>query len=220
VRVWDMKLLSWNVGGLGGHEKIKVVRSLVKDKNPLILCLQETKLQMCDDRVCSSVWDRQLATFSFCPSQGASRGLLTIWDVTEVEVWSTCNFDHVLSIHGRFIKTNEEFHLFNVYAPCDGGARQLLWEALSTRLQELRGKKVCVCGDFNAVRCREEIRSVVVHGGVTEYVSFNHFIEDNGLIDLPLCGRNFTWFKGDERSISRIVRFLLSKEWCLAWPTC
>jgi len=197
VRVWVMKLLSWNVRGLGGHEKRKEVRSLVKDKNPLILCLQETKLQLCDDRVCASLWDRHSAAFSFRPSQGASGGLLTIRDVSEVEVWSTCSFDHVLSIHGRFIKSNEEFHLFNVYAPCEGGARQLLWEALSARLQELGGKKVCVCGDFNAVRCSEERRSVEVQGGVTGYESFNRFIEDNGLIDLPLYGRHFTWFKGD-----------------------
>jgi len=141
-----MKLLSWNVKGLGGLEKRKEVRLLVKDKNPLILCLQESKLQLCDDRVCAAVWDRSSATFSFRPSQGASGGLLTIWDVSEVEVWSSCSFNHVLSIHGRFIKTNEEFHLFNVYAPCDGGARQELWEALSGRLQELRDQKVCVCG--------------------------------------------------------------------------
>lgn len=220
VRVWVMKLLSWNVRRLGGHVKRKEVRALVKDKNPLILCLQETKLLLCDDRVCSSVWDRQAAAFSFRPSQGASGGLVTIWDVSEVEVWSTCSFEHVLSIHGRFIKTDEEFHLFNVYAPCEGGARQLLWAALSARLQALRSEKVCVCGDFNVVRCPEERRSMGAHGGATEYEHFNQFIEDNGLIDLPLCGRNFTWFKGDGRSMSRIDRFLLSEEWCLAWPNC
>lgn len=55
-----------------------------------------------------------------------------------------------------------------MYAPCDGGARQFLWDALSTRLQVLRGKNVCVCGDFNAVWCREERKSVTVSGGVAE----------------------------------------------------
>jgi exonuclease III len=101
VRVWEMKLLSWNVRGLGSYEKRKEVRSLVKAKNPLVMCLQETKLQMCDVNVCSSLWDRQSVEFSFRPSQGASGGLLTVWDASEVEVWSTSSFDHVLSIHGR-----------------------------------------------------------------------------------------------------------------------
>ena len=40
------------------------------------------------------------------------------------------------------------------------------------------------------------------------------------MIDLPLCGRNFTWFKGDGKSISHIDRFLLSEDWCLVWPNC
>jgi len=40
------------------------------------------------------------------------------------------------------------------------------------------------------------------------------------LADLPLSGRNFTWFKGDGKSMSRIDRFLLSKDWCLVWPNC
>jgi len=48
----------------------------------------------------------------------------------------------------------------------------------------------------------------------------NQFIDGNLLIDLPLQGRNFTWFKGDGKSMSRIDRFLLSEKWCLTWPNC
>jgi hypothetical protein len=49
---------------------------------------------------------------------------------------------------------------------------------------------------------------------------FNQFIDDNGLINLPLCGRRFTWYKGDGTSMSRLDRFLLSEDWCLQWPNC
>jgi len=49
---------------------------------------------------------------------------------------------------------------------------------------------------------------------------FCHFINDNGLIDLPLCGRRFMWFNEDGTSMSRIDRFLLSEDWCLQWPNC
>jgi len=49
---------------------------------------------------------------------------------------------------------------------------------------------------------------------------FNHFIEENVLHDLPLCGRKFTWFKEDSYSMSRIDRFLLYEEWYLEWPNC
>ena len=77
-----------------------------------------------------------------------------------------------------------------------------------------------VCGDFNVVRCVEERRSfssVPQHAGID---GFNTFIDSNLLVDLPLRGRTFTWFRGDGRSMSHIDRILLSENWCLTWPTC
>jgi len=68
-----------------------------------------------------------------------------MWDSLEVEVWSTSSQDHVLLIHGKFIRTNEMFYLFNIYAPCEIRAKQQLWEKLSVKLQLLRGVNVCVC---------------------------------------------------------------------------
>jgi hypothetical protein len=53
-----------------------------------------------------------------------------------------------------------------------------------------------------------------------DHIPFNRFIEDNNLIDLPLIGRKFTWYKGDGLSMSRLDRFLLSGEWCMDWPNC
>jgi len=89
---------------------------------------------------------------------GASGGLLTVWDTLEVEVWSTVSQDNVLIIHGQFIRTNEVFYIFTVYAPCEVRAKQQLWGSLSVRLQLLLGNKVCVCGDFNTTRSQEERR--------------------------------------------------------------
>lgn len=215
-----MKLISWNVRGLGGFEKRKEVRSLVLEKRPFILCLQETKLQVVDGGVVSSLWGDSHCSFSFRPSRGASGGLLSVWNTSEVEVWSSVSRDHTLIIHGRFIKSNEEFYLFNIYAPCDGAARKLLWDSLSLRLQLLRGRKLCVCGDFNDVRCSEERRSVNARYSSLDFSHFNSFTDENSLLDLPLGGRKFTWFKGDGRSMSRLDRFLLSEDWCLAWPNC
>lgn len=215
-----MKLISWNVRGLGGFEKRKEVRSLVLEKRPFIFCLQETKLQVVDGGVVSSLWGDSHCSFSFRPSCGASGGLLSVWNTSEVEVWSSVSRDHTLIIHGHFIKSNEEFYLFNIYAPCDGAARKLLWDSLSLRLQLLRGRKLCVSGDFNDVRCSEERRSVNARYSSLDFSHFNSFIDENSLLDLPLGGRKFTWFKGDGRSISRLDRFLLSEDWCLAWPNC
>jgi len=192
----------------------------VEEKKPLILCLQETKLAVCDDKLNLLMWGDSNHAYSFRPSVGASGGLLTVWDTLEVEVWSSVSQDNVLIIHGKFIRTNEVFFIFNVYAPCEVRARQHLWSTLSVKLQLIQGNKVCVCGDFNAIRRPEERRPLRGAGLSQDLQHFSQFIDDNGLIDLPLCGRRFTWFKGDGTSMSRIDRFLLSEEWCIQWPNC
>jgi len=38
-RVCQMKLVSWNVRGLGGPKKKREVRSLLNEKSPFIVCL-------------------------------------------------------------------------------------------------------------------------------------------------------------------------------------
>jgi len=214
-----MRLLSWNVWGLGGWEKKKEVKELVREKFPLLLC-QETKMQSIDDFVCTSIWGSPNCDYSFSPSVGASGGLLTVWNTSEVEVWASSRGDHFLLIHGQFIKSNVEFHLFNVYTPCDQRAKQTLWTSLGARIQSLGSCNVCLCGDFNSIRSLEERRSVRGSQVVDDYASFNDFIVECVLVDLPLGGRKFMWYKGDGRSMSRLDRFMLSEEWCQLWPNC
>jgi exonuclease III len=215
-----MKIISWNVRGLGGFEKRREVCQLVREKNPFIMCIQESKLSVVDMSVCKSLWRDGNIDFSFQPSRGASGGLVTMWDCQEVEVWASFHFEHVLGIQGRLVKTGAEFTLLNVYAPCDISCQQVLWNNISLRLSTLVNHNVCVCGDFNTVRCEEERRSVGSAGPHAGSAGFNLFVGGNCLIDLPLRGRNFTWYRGDGRSMSRLDRFLLSESWCLTWPNC
>ncbi|GAU48893.1 hypothetical protein TSUD_98840 [Trifolium subterraneum] len=128
--------------------------------------------------------------------------------------------EHVLWCHGRFTKSGEEFSVANVYAPCDDGAKQGLWDSLSARIQSLGRRTVCVCGDFNVVKQVDERRSSRGGSRSLDHIPFNRFIVENNLIDLPLSGRKFTWFKRDGLSMSRLDKFLLSEEWCLVWPNC
>lgn len=72
------------------------------------------------------------------------------------------------------------------YAPCDAIRQQVLWNNISVRLASLTDQNICVCDDFNAVRCIEERRSVgsaCVQAGSAHH---NQFIVDNCLVDLPL----------------------------------
>jgi len=147
-----MKLLSWNIRGLGSAEKRSEVRLLVKEKVMWIVCLQETKLSAFDSSIVTSFWGNSSFNFSFHPSEGASGGLLIMWDTKEVEVWSSVSRTHFLLIHGRFVQSNEEFYLVNVYAPCGSWDKEALSVSLAAQLLLLRGKRVCVCEDCDSFK--------------------------------------------------------------------
>ena len=75
---FSMRILSYNVRGLGGFEKRSEVKKLVSDKKPFVLCLQETKLCTVDDMLVKAIWEIPSTSYSFQPSVGASGGLLTV----------------------------------------------------------------------------------------------------------------------------------------------
>lgn len=215
-----MKVLSYNARGLGGGEKRNEVRRLVCEKHPFVLCLQESKLSTIDDRFIHSIWGGNNFGYSYKPSVGASGGLVTVWDLSVIEVWCSMNIGHALAIKGKVIKTGEVFFLINVYAPCDLERKRALWESLHVLVTNNQDTCLCLCGDFNSVRCLEERKGRSLVFRQLDADLFNNFIEDNFLIDLPICGRLFTWYRGDGVTMSRLYRFLLSDKWCEVWPNC
>lgn len=173
-----------------------------------------------DDQIIQVMWGVGVCSYSFQPSSGASRGLVTIWDCSVVDVWSYMSYNNVLLIRGRMVDTGEEFIIFNVYAPCDFVLKQRLWDRLLPLVLNSDDTCLCLCGDSNSIHSMEEMKGRRVLFRQPDADSFNHFILDGSLIDLPLCGRLFTWYHGDGISMSRLDRFLLSNKWCAVWPHC
>jgi exonuclease III len=216
----SMKIISYNVRGLGGGEKREEVRRLVDEKKPFVLCIQESKWNVVDDRMIKSIWGDTYCGYFFRPSTGASGGLITVWDTSRVEVWSTMSLDNILVIRGKVLPSAEEFVIVNVYAPIDLIAKREVWERLTNLVLNNSNTCICLCGDFNVVCSREERKGRGLVFRQTEDDMFNKFIADCSLIDLPLCGRLFTWYRGDGVSMSRLDRFLLSDKWCETWQNC
>lgn len=109
-----MKVITYNVRGLGGFEKRAEVRRLVQDKHPFVFCLQESKLSVVDKFLIKSLWGSDPCGFSFQASAGASGGLIIVWNTSLVEVWCTLSFQHALNIKGKVILTGQEFIIANI----------------------------------------------------------------------------------------------------------
>ncbi|XP_020223262.1 uncharacterized protein LOC109805546 [Cajanus cajan] len=76
-----------------------------------------------------------------------------------------------------------------------------------------------VCrGDFNAVRVEGERRGVSSYWREDDMKCSDEFIIESELVDLPLVGRKYTWYKINGKCMSRLDRFLVSNAWLSHWP--
>ena len=70
----------------------------------------------------------------------------------------------------------------------------------------------CLVGDFNIIRYPSE--RLGCESFSLAMFAFSDFIESNSLVDLPLEGASFTWFRDSSiPSMSRIDRALVSLDW-------
>jgi len=98
----------------------------------------------------------------------------------------------------------------NVYAPRDTAAKNIMWDWLTPYMLNKNDSCLCVCGDFNSVRSSDDRKCRAFVFRQADADMFNKFIDDTMLIDFPICGRLFTWYRGDGVTMSRLDRFLLS----------
>ena len=95
-----------------------------------------------------------------------------------------------------------------VYGPNGDNQRGAVWEEL-TRMHSRWNTAWCVFGDFNTIRYLSE-RFGCEAFSPAMFV-FSDFIEANYLVDLPLEGALFTWFRDSGTGcMSRIDRTLAS----------
>ena len=98
-----------------------------------------------------------------------------------------------------------------VYGPNDDSQQGALWEEL-TRMHSRWNMTWCVIGDFNIIRYPGERFGCEAFSPAM--FAFSNFIEANYLVDLPLEGASFTWFRDlGTDCMSRIDKTLASVDW-------
>ena len=81
----NLKLLSWNVKGLNEVEKRLQIRNLLRTWKADIVCLQETKCELITRGIVRSIWSCPYIDWLYLGSEGASGGILLVWDKRVVE---------------------------------------------------------------------------------------------------------------------------------------
>ncbi|KAF5760166.1 putative RNA-directed DNA polymerase [Helianthus annuus] len=160
-------------------------------------------------------WGRSILEFEAVESSGRSGGLLTIWDPSVFTRSGVVKNRNYLAIMGNIEMTGETIVVVNVYAQNDPGDRRDLWTELLQLRRSTSGMWVFL-GDFNDVRCPEERLN-------SEFIAinaqfFNHFITEADLVEYQMGGRQYTYMSDNGTKMSKLDRFLVSRDFMSKWP--
>ncbi|XP_022032948.1 uncharacterized protein LOC110934062 [Helianthus annuus] len=153
--------------------------------------------------------------FETVDSSGLSGGLISVWDESIFAVEGNNKHRNFLHVRGKLKGSNRVVNLLNVYAPQGIQAKKEIWDLICDLILSNDGLWV-VCGDFNAVRFREEKRNCSFKPSCAS--NFNSLIYDAGLIEYEMRGRKFTWQSENSQKMSKLDRFLVNSDFFNDWP--
>ncbi|KAL8549861.1 hypothetical protein ACS0TY_008632 [Phlomoides rotata] len=97
----SMKIPSYSIRGAGRRkEKRREVRDMVMNLKIEICCLQETKLEAVDRRLCKLIWGNRACDWACFGSEGNSGGILTLWNPDVFQKSSEWNRRGMVVVNG------------------------------------------------------------------------------------------------------------------------
>ncbi|GKA30033.1 RNA-directed DNA polymerase, eukaryota [Tanacetum coccineum] len=201
--------------GLAQKAKKDWVKELCIKHKVNCLALQETKMESIDLFNIRSCWGNLGFDYVHSDSVGNSGGILCVWDPYSLRKISSTVSDYFVMIRGVWLKTGNNILIISVYVPHDLKEKRMLWDYLNHVIQSWNGE-VVIMGDFNEVRLKSDRFGSVfnVQGANT----FNSFIANAGLEEVPLSGSSFTWCHKSATKMSKLDRFLISKNLLTSCP--
>lgn len=128
-----MRIISFNVRGLGGSIKKSAVRELVVNEKVDFMCVQETKLDRIDDRLAFVLWGNKECDWVFSGAEGASGGLCCLWDKAVFQRTELWGHKGVLGVAG--IWKGIPVNIVNIYAPCNAEGKRRIWAGLEEKMK-------------------------------------------------------------------------------------
>ncbi|KAK8682808.1 hypothetical protein V6N13_055181 [Hibiscus sabdariffa] len=113
-----MRVLSWNVSGLGSSIKRSTIRKVLRQQRIEMVFLVETKLEVVSEAVVKSIWWTDSYSFLVSASVGLSGGIIIIWELGKFDVIDSSIDPNFVLLRGTGCVENWECFMIAVYAPC------------------------------------------------------------------------------------------------------
>ena len=134
-------------------------------------------------------------------------------------MWDRRVFEKIDLVVGSFsvsvllkgVSDGFEWICSGVYGPTNGSLRDAMWAELDSVRSRWDGAW-CLFGDFNVIRYPAE--RLGCNSFSPAMFKFSDFVAKHLLVDLPLVGGEYTWFRDSNNpSMPRIDRVLMSADW-------
>jgi len=215
-----MKIISLDVRGLGGNKKRRYLKELIFKEQVGMVCIQETKCSEFGKENCFNMWGSNEIDWVENGAINNAGGIITVWRRSCFQLSSFFNRNNSSIIEGEWkVGDGVRLTIVNVYSSGSLKEKKLIWDEINACRASQLNKIWCVVGDFNSIITKEERKSLVSGSNYSREIhGFNEFIEKAELLDIPMVGRKFTWYKPNGMVKSRIDRVLVSKKWMEVWP--
>ncbi|XP_022007933.1 uncharacterized protein LOC110907231 [Helianthus annuus] len=210
-----MNFLSVNLRGVRDSRKVEWIRGLKTTHGAHFVAIQETKMAGNFNFSINRFWGRTLLDYETVEAIGRSGGLLTIWDPTVFEKFGVIKNRNFLAVAGKLRMTGDVVLVVNIYAQNDPIERRALWGELVQLRRSQPGMWVFL-GDFNDVRRPEERFNSEFNSMNAHF--FNQFIEDADLVEYQMGGKKYTYRSDNGTNMSKLDRFLVSRDFMGKWP--
>ena len=125
-----LKILSWNVRGANDVVKRKVIKAFLKSQKVDVVCLKETKLKDLSRGTLRSLAVGRYMEWATTYSEGASEGILIMWDNRVLQLVGVEESCFTLSCKFRNSEDNFTWVFTGVYGAVKKEQREDLWGEL------------------------------------------------------------------------------------------
>nr|XP_020185877.1 uncharacterized protein LOC109771591 [Aegilops tauschii subsp. strangulata] len=202
--------------GLGGVDKCGVVRNAIHTVNPVLACIQESKLSDLSTSKARSFLPSRLGSFVSKNAEGSRGGMVTAWDPNVLSLSASSASRYTLTASLSSTRCALSFRITNVYAPSDHAFTADFVEDLMSVAAGITGPWL-VLGDFNLIRFPHEKNND--RFDASRAAVFNSLVNSLALHELALSDRLFTWTnRRDPPTLARLDRVFFDHAWDVAFP--
>ncbi|KAK8690417.1 hypothetical protein V6N13_073951 [Hibiscus sabdariffa] len=133
-----IRVLSWNVWGLGSSVKRKTIRIVLRKQCIEMVFLVETKLKVVSDSLIKSIWWTDSFKYVLPPSVGLSGDLIVFfWEISKFTLHGVCRDSRFLLVSGIWVLDEWTCGMIVVYVPCETGEQLVCWHSLTALIASL-----------------------------------------------------------------------------------